>query len=68
MPNITIDLTKSTPRDYKPYEYQCEAITHLDKYFALGHTVPTERKSGVIVMPTGSGKHSPPFLGCSIRQ
>ena len=56
MLDITIDLTKSTPRDDKPYGYQGEAIVRLDEYFSLGRGVPTERKSGVIVMPTGSGK------------
>ena len=56
MSNIIIDLKKSTPRDDKPYGYQSEAITKLDEYFGLGRNMPTERKSGVIVMPTGSGK------------
>lgn len=56
MKSTIIDLKKSTPRDDKPYDYQGEAIAKLDEYFALGHSVPTKRTSGVIVMPTGSGK------------
>jgi len=56
MPNTTIDLIKSMPQNNKPYGYQGEAIAKLDEYFALGRNIPTKRKSGVIVMPTGSGK------------
>jgi superfamily II DNA or RNA helicase len=56
MQSITIDLKKSAPRDDRPYGYQDEAIAKLDEYFALGQSVPAKRKSGVIVMPTGSGK------------
>lgn len=36
MQSTTLDLTKSTPRDDKPYGYQGEAIAKLDEYFALG--------------------------------
>jgi len=56
MPSTTIDLTQSTPRDYDPYDYQRNAIAKLDEYFGIGHSAPVGRKSGVIVMPTGSGK------------
>lgn len=56
MSNITIDIRNSTPQDDKPYGYQGEAIAKLDEYFALSRNTPTGRKSGVIVMPTGSGK------------
>lgn len=56
MSDTTIDLRKSTLRDDKPYGYQGDAIAKLDEYFALGQHIPSERKSGVIVMPTGSGK------------
>ena len=56
MSNTVIDLTNSKPRDVTPYVYQSEAIAKLDEYFSLGRTKPTERKRGVIVMPTGSGK------------
>ena len=56
MSTTTIDLLKSTPRDDEPYGYQSEAIDRLDEYFALKENAPTYRKSGVIVMPTGSGK------------
>jgi len=51
-----IDLMKSTPRDDRPYGYQGEAIAKLDEYFMLGSEIPNKRRSGVIVMPTRSGK------------
>jgi len=56
MSKIVIDLSKSTPRDLKPYGYQGEAIARLDDYYALGQSAPPQRRSGVLVMPTGSGK------------
>ncbi|MDD4774527.1 MAG: DEAD/DEAH box helicase family protein [Eubacteriales bacterium] len=56
MPGAKIDLTKSTPRDIDPYDYQREAIARLDAYYAPDRNTPTKYRSGVLVMPTGSGK------------
>ncbi len=48
---LTIDLTTSIPNDLTLYDFQVEAVQKLNENF-LGD----DKRSGLLVMPTGSGK------------
>lgn len=50
-----IDLLKSDTDNKKLHKHQLEAINSLDKYFDLSFKTE-EAQSGLLVMPTGSGK------------
>jgi superfamily II DNA or RNA helicase len=48
---ITIDLAASIPNDLTLYDFQVEAVQKLNENF-----IGDDKKSGLLVMPTGSGK------------
>lgn len=51
-----LDLTKMYLDNRKLHNHQVEAIKSLNKYFRLSKNDGDEKKSGLLVMPTGSGK------------
>lgn len=51
-----IDITKSILDHRKPHKHQVEAIRALDDYFNISNLNEHSAKSGLLVMPTGSGK------------
>lgn len=51
-----IDIINSKLDDRKPHKHQIEAIKALDDYFNISGSREHSPKSGILVMPTGSGK------------
>lgn len=51
-----IDIINSKLDDKKLHKHQINAIEVLDKYFNISPEAANSPKSGILVMPTGSGK------------
>lgn len=51
-----LDIIKSKLDDRKPLKHQVKAIEALDRYYNISGSGKHLSKSGILVMPTGSGK------------